>query len=217
MNSELLIKIIFEEYQALRAEIQRRSQAQLTCLQISLLSMGALSGIVTSNVLLYKTLLLIAPWILLSLGSLWCDHHIAIHSIGSYIKTLELSIKTLHPEQISKFLQSENWGWETGYSKKRQGLRDQSSLMIPRLKGRIINRLLFLQNFIPFFFFFIPSLLSIISYLQIDGALATITSKLIFLFDILLLLLFILYWIQAGNETSGLLDSDSSDYSTQQD
>lgn len=218
-NIEIQLQIIFEEYKALRAEIQRRSRDQLTCVQTSLVSIGTLTGVVTSDIQQFKILLLIAPWILLTLGSLWCDHHSTIHDIGKYIKNLELALKqsTITFQVIKsndQLIKLDNWGWETTFSKVRKEKRE-----------KILGPFTFLDNLLPLFYFLIPSILSIIAYgLTFNWSLAlnktnfikfikgfdNWTSLLILIVDIFLVIIFCVLWKQAKTSTTTIFKENST-------
>ena len=196
---DIELQIILEEYKALKAEIQRRSQDQLVCVRISLTSIGILSGLATSSTIQFDNLLLIAPWIFLTLGILWCDHHTIIHDIGFYLQKLELRIKTLKSSRISEFIKSEDWGWETFLSKK---INNRTEI--------IFGRLTLLKNLLPIFYFFIPSVVSFLIY-GIYWSIAKNFSPLrilliisIFLLYCFLTLIFFLSWKQAGIATNSL-------------
>lgn len=225
---EVELQIIFEEYRALKTEIQRRSQDQLTCLQRSLVSIGVLATVVRFEVQEFKILLLIAPWILLTLGSLWLDHHITIHDLAFYITKLEKRIKKLDSYYISTFIKNE-WRWETFYGDVRQQRKQARFLCLP-----LVN-LLFLQNYLSFFYFLIPSIISVISYfvilkqdingwsLVINGWSLVLerwlllftetvsfqywTALFIIILDCILTIYFLVFWWQANFVTDKLLSS----------
>ena len=218
---EVELQIIFEEYRALKTEIQRRSQDQLTCLQRSLVSIGVLATVVRFEVQEFKILLLIAPWILLILGSLWLDHHITIHDLGFYITKLEKRIKELDSYYISTFIKNE-WGWEIFYVDVRQQRKQARFFCLP------LGNLLFLQNYLSFFYFLIPSIISVISYFvilkqDINGWSLVLerwlllftetvsfqywTALLIIILDCILTIYFLVFWWQANFVTDQLLSS----------
>ena len=78
------IAILLAEYQALRAEIQARSAAQSTMMQLTITALGALAALSFTQ---YgdRVMLLLIPVISTILGLVWLDHAANISNIGDFI------------------------------------------------------------------------------------------------------------------------------------
>jgi len=79
------ITILLAEYQALRAEIQTRSGAQSTMMQLTITALGALAALSFTQ---YgdRRMLLLIPVISTILGLVWLDHAANISNIGDFIQ-----------------------------------------------------------------------------------------------------------------------------------
>lgn len=78
------ITILLAEYQALRTEIQTRSGAQSTLMQLTITAFGALAALSFTQ---YgdRRMLLLIPVISTILGLVWLDHAANISNIGDFI------------------------------------------------------------------------------------------------------------------------------------
>ena len=78
------ITILLAQYQALRAEIQTRSGAQSTMMQLTITALGALAALSFTQ---YgdRRMLLLIPVISTILGLVWLDHAANISNIGDFI------------------------------------------------------------------------------------------------------------------------------------
>lgn len=76
--------MILAEYDAMRREIEQRSNAQLALITLNLTAVGALGGFALGNRL---DLLLLVAFICPSIGLIWVDHAVTIDNIGDYIRT----------------------------------------------------------------------------------------------------------------------------------
>lgn len=76
------------EFTALRAEIDRRSDAQLKLISLALTAFGTLAGVAftVGNASAKNNLLLILPILSACTGLMWLDHDRSIHRIGDYIR-----------------------------------------------------------------------------------------------------------------------------------
>lgn len=77
------VTLLAAEYQALRAEIDRRSQAQQTVTNIALTLTGALVAYAIANEAI--VMLLVQPIVVSALGLLYADHGSAIRRVSRYI------------------------------------------------------------------------------------------------------------------------------------
>ena len=182
-----------EEYRALRAEIQRRSQDQQNIVNTSLLSVGALFGILSAIVNskhpenwseISDLLLLIGPWIFLNLGILWCNHNKTIHNIGIYIRDiLENRCFPLITPNLNFPVIKESSPYKGNFGKdnnsKELDKLKQEHYYIEKLKSVNLgwqkasilgvkdnpNKLLILPKVFPLIYFGIPSFLLISVYL----------------------------------------------------
>ena len=203
---DLSLKILYEEYRSLKTEIHGRSRDQLVCITSSLLGISALFGAIASNPDQLRPLFLLAPWVLLVFGIIWCDHHTTIHLIGSYIKHLELhripeilghnlsedaSTKKLFESSPEMLL---NTGWEAWFSGERKRHRKSWKRNLVGLIGSI-------HRFLPLFYFLLPSVLSIASYFSSERCGSVNISPWLelslVLFDSGLIIIFILFWYRA--------------------
>jgi hypothetical protein len=79
------VNVRLAEFQALRAEIERRSNAQQALLALNLTVSGSLAGIVASDGL-DQRLLIVVAFASATFGVLWLDNHLAIKELGIYIR-----------------------------------------------------------------------------------------------------------------------------------
>lgn len=94
MASSEAIDVLSSQFQALRAEIAARSQAQANALQLTVTALGVLGGLAFSTAG-DKRMLLLIPVVAAILGLIWLDHAANIFNLGDFIKDrLIPSLKT---------------------------------------------------------------------------------------------------------------------------
>lgn len=107
-STQQVLQAMLAEYNALRVEIQRRSDAQHTLLQLHLTALTLISGAALSQKL--------GPWIIFLIpieaaifGLWWEDHALVIMEIGTYIR------ESVEP-RVSRLLSVEKvMYWETNF------------------------------------------------------------------------------------------------------
>lgn len=147
------VQAILAEYAALREEIGWRSTHQFLAVTGSLISVGTIVGIIPGNPETFSALLLVIPWVLSVFGIIWLNHADRIHLIGLYIRKIE-------SEKLCGLLISDEGstiGWETCLNTRRA--------QIPLLGN--INLIL------PFFYFFLPSIVALVAYSLLGSIAAT--------------------------------------------
>ena len=82
-SGEVAVTALLAEYEALRAEINRRSQAQQTLAVLCITASGAIASFALSRNLV--PVLLLQPMLGACLGLLYADHGNSIHNIGRYL------------------------------------------------------------------------------------------------------------------------------------
>lgn len=158
-NLDLSIQIILLQYAKLREEIYGRSRDQLLCIINSLLASGGLCTAIALSKGKFNFLVLIIPWILTVFGILWCDHHKAIHYIGSYLKRIE-------NKEFTNLILSNNYfsnyvGWEQWFDDLTRSQKE-----IPKKFKNIPKKsITFMYQILPVFYFLVPSILSLCFYL----------------------------------------------------
>lgn len=80
------ISALLEEFKLLRGEINQRSTAQATLIQINIAAIGIVLGAFFSNTLDNRVLFII-PVISPMLGMLYLDHNLAIGNLGRFIQS----------------------------------------------------------------------------------------------------------------------------------
>lgn len=82
-----LFNSLIQEFNALRAEILARSNAQHTLLNLNVTILGTLIGLaIAGRGPQSQLLLLLVPLVSNSMGFLWLDHHTAVQRAGVYIE-----------------------------------------------------------------------------------------------------------------------------------
>lgn len=139
-----------ETYKNLKQEVFKRSDYQMQCIIQSIISIAILTSANLVNKDTFAFLLLVIPWLLTIYGITWCDHHKHIQLMGTYIKKIEEKIVA-----DANFLK----GWEY--------YLDIYKINSGKKEIKKINRLLLLDVIYPIFYFFIPSLISLLSFIII--------------------------------------------------
>lgn len=86
----------FEQFRALRSEIDRRSSAQLSLIQLNVSGVGIIAGAFLSEISIDARILFIIPVISPMLGLLWLDNAVAIRKLGLYIQDALLPFIVQH-------------------------------------------------------------------------------------------------------------------------
>lgn len=84
-SEEVPLELRVAAFTALREEISRRSNAQLTLVGLSLAAFTAIATVVVSSEPKQYELLLLVPFVSGFAGLTWLDHHTRIAQIGAYI------------------------------------------------------------------------------------------------------------------------------------
>jgi len=166
------LQAVLSEYQTLREEIQRRSNNQLLCVTASTASVGVLIGFISGDIITRSFLLLVVSWILAVFGIMWLDHNIRIFELGRYIKDKieEKKLKAIFKSSNIKWI-----GWEHYLSDKR--------------KKSLLRS--FIVAVFPLIYFIVPSIISVIFYIQQN--LKCIPIWPVFLTGVLIIILFVEY------------------------
>jgi hypothetical protein len=85
LNTTPDITVRLAEFQALRSEIDRRSNIQQALIALNLTISASMAGVVTTDGLDERLLIVIA-FASATFGVLWLDNHLVIKEIGSYIR-----------------------------------------------------------------------------------------------------------------------------------
>lgn len=148
MNNEKKVDIVLEEYKALRAETQSRSQKQFFSVSASIIAVGTLIGIFLQNTATNYPIILIIPWVLTVFGIYWVDNAESIRGIGKFIgdEIEKNKIPSLTGEDAKNLLT-----WQTSVNEKYidGDIRDIPYIII----------------FIPLVYFILPSVIAIIAFI----------------------------------------------------
>lgn len=114
-TGDTAVTVLLAEYGALRAEIDRRSQAQQTMLNLALTFSGALLAYAVAHETI--AVLLLQPIVVCALGLLYADHGFMIRRIGRYLRdhcAVEADRLTGEPGLM---------GWESSRERTAEGWR----------------------------------------------------------------------------------------------
>jgi len=80
------VSVLLAQFEALRAEIASRSQAQASMMQLTITALGAIAALAFSEHG-EKLMLLVVPIVSAILGLIWIDHAANITNLGNFIRT----------------------------------------------------------------------------------------------------------------------------------
>jgi glycogen debranching enzyme len=128
------LQALLTEFNKLRDEIQNRSTAQHTLVNLNLTAGGALAG--ASFLAKFPLLVLLLPLVSSALGLLYFDHHTAILHIGGYIRS------QLYPRLRSSFPEQRLPTYEDAVEAERRDLLSRIFMTVPFLVAFLLPGML---------------------------------------------------------------------------
>lgn len=116
------INLGIEQFRSIRTEIDRRTSAQLSLIQLNVTGVGVIAGAFLSEIEIDIRVFFIIPVISPMLGLLWLDHAVAIRYLGKFIQD------SLHPF-LEHRVQNSVPNFETFVRELEKDLRSRTLLL----------------------------------------------------------------------------------------